>query len=94
MKKEIFQYIEFQDLPESFRTVAEIVGIDVARMLIQELGGIAIFIPSFKSLSATQLKYVADNAERNKIALARDLDMSSRHVEKLLKQVNQKDIVE
>lgn len=94
MRKTLIDYVEYDDLPEGFRVVAEVVGIGIARTLIERLGGISIFVPSLKRLSAAQLRYVADNPERNKIALAREMDVSSRHVEKLLKAVNQTETAE
>jgi Mor family transcriptional regulator len=42
--------VEFDDLPTTFRAVAELVGLDVALLLSEKLGGEAVYIPKIESL--------------------------------------------
>lgn len=85
---EIIQMLEVQDLPEHFRIVAEACGIETARILIKELGGISISIPKVSSLRSLIMRYVIKNASISVKQLAKNLDMNERVVANILKQIS------
>lgn len=85
---EIIQMLEVQDLPEHFQIVAETCGIETARILIKELGGISISIPKISSLRSLIMRYVMKNASISVKQLAKDLDMNERVVANILKQIS------
>jgi len=53
--------LEEQDLPENFQIVSETCGIETARILIKELGGITVSIPMVNSLRSLIERYIKEN---------------------------------
>lgn len=84
----IIELLEEQDLPEHFRIVAETCGIETAKILIRELGGINIYIPKFTSLRSLVERYIKVNAEKISIKkIAQELNMSERAVKRILRRL-------
>lgn len=79
--------LEEQDLPEHFQIVAEVCGIETARLLIKELGGITLSIPMVNSLRTLIERYVSENAKVIPIKkIARELGMNERAVAKIVRK--------
>jgi len=86
--EDIIEMLEEQDLPEHFQIVAETCGIETARLLIKELGGITVSIPMVNSLRTLVERYIADNAKEIPIKkIARALGMNERAVANILKKI-------
>ena len=86
--EEIIQMLEEKDLPEHFQIVAEVCGIETARLLIKELGGITLSIPMVNSLRTLIERYVSENAKAIPIKkIARELGMNERAVTNILKKI-------
>ena len=86
--EDIIELLEEHDLPEHFQIVAETCGIETARILIKELGGITVSIPMINSLKSLILRYVSENAkEISTKKIARDLGMNERAVANILKKM-------
>lgn len=85
--EDIIQMLEEQDLPEHFQIVAEVCGIETARLLIKELGGITLSIPMVNSLRTLIERYVSENAKVIPIKkIARELGMNERAVAKIVRK--------
>ncbi|MBM2814404.1 MAG: Mor protein [Ignavibacteria bacterium] len=86
--EDIIEMLEEQDLPEHFQIVAEVCGIETARLLIKELGGITVSIPMVNSLRSLIERYIADNAKEIPIKkIARELGMNERAVARIIKSL-------
>lgn len=91
MNDKVIQILEIQDLPEHFQIVAEACGIETARILIKELGGISLNIPKISSLRSLVERYLVENIAKEPIKkIARDLGMNERAIARILKQVSKK----
>ena len=86
--EDIIKMLEEKDLPEHFQIVAEVCGIETARLLIKELGGITLSIPMINSLRSLIERYVSENAKEIPIKkIARELGMNERAVAKIFKTI-------
>lgn len=89
MASDIFETIELEDLPEDFRLMAEIVGMKIARVLIRDLGGIRIYVPSHRRLGPLveryiRQRYIVDESGRsNVLELASELGMTPDFVRRV-----------
>ena len=71
--------LEEQDLLEYFQIVAEVCGIETARLLIKELGGITVSFTMMTSLRSLLEGYIKENAKEIPIKkIARELGMNAR----------------
>jgi len=87
--EDIIEMLEEQDLPEHFQIVSEVCGIETARLLIKELGGITLSIPMVNSLRTLIERYVSENAKEIPIKkIARELGMNERAVANILRKRN------
>ncbi len=85
--EDIIEMLEEQDLPEHFQIVAEVCGIETARILIKELGGITVSIPMVTSLRSLLERYIKDNVKELPIKkIARELGMNERAVSNILRR--------
>ena len=74
-----FEMLEEQDLLEYFQIVAEVCGIETARLLIKELGGITVSFTMMTSLRSLLEGYIKENAKEIPIKkIARELGMNAR----------------
>ena len=87
--EDIIEMLEEQDLPEHFQIVAETCGIETARLLIKELGGITLNIPMVNSLHTLIKRYIKKNAKEISIKkIARELGMNEKSVGNILKKLS------
>jgi len=87
--EDIIEMLEEQDLPEHFQIVAETCGIETARLLIKELGGITVSIPMMTSLRSLLERYIKENVKEIPIKkIARELGMNERAVANILRKRN------
>jgi hypothetical protein len=88
---DIFSMMKAQDLPEHFRIVSETCGIETARTLVRELGGITISIPKLTSLKPLLARYIKGNMDEVSIKkIARDLGMNERAIANTVKRITDK----
>jgi hypothetical protein len=89
--EDIIELLEEQDLPEHFQIVAETCGIETARILIKELGGITVSIPMVNSLRSLIERYIKENIKEIPIKkIARELGMNERAVGNIIKKIANK----
>lgn len=81
------EYLEESDLPEHFRIVSELCGIDLAKTLIERLGGTSISIPKPTRIESIVIKYVKDNKDKCDKRLATELELSERTIKRLTKKL-------
>lgn len=80
--EEAFQDMKYDDLPEQYKFVADCCGLDVAKKLIIEMGGLSINIPIPKSIRPVMSRYAKTSGKSvKKIALA--FQCSERYVKRL-----------
>ena len=85
--EDIIELLEEQDLPEHFQIVAETCGIETARILIKELGGITVSIPMVNSLRYLIERYIKENIKEIPIKkIARELGMNERAVANIMRK--------
>jgi len=90
--QDIIELLEKQDLPEHFQIVVETCGIEIAKILIKELGGITINIPMLNSLRSLIERYIKVNANEMSIKkIARELNMNERVVINIAKRIMNND---
>jgi hypothetical protein len=86
-KKGINGNLVEKDLREHFQIVSEVCGIETARLLIKELGGITVSIPMMTSLRSLFERYIKENVKYIPIKkIARELGMNERAVGKIIKR--------
>lgn len=86
--EDIIEMLEEKDLPEHFQIVAEVCGIETARLLIKELGGISLSIPMVNSLRSLIERFISENSSVISIKkIARELGMNERAVAKIFKSI-------
>ena len=86
--EDIIELLEEQDLPEHFQIVALTCGIETARILIKELGGITVSIPMVNSLRSLIERYIKENIKEIPIKkIARELGMNDRAVGNILRRL-------
>ena len=86
--EDIIKMLEEKDLPEHFQIVAEVCGIETARLLIKELGGISLSIPMVNSLRSLIERFISENSSVISIKkIARELGMNERAVAKIFKSI-------
>lgn len=91
IKEDILKHLELSDLPENFRIVAEVCGMDVAKALINELGGIYINIPQITSMKNLIRKYcntvAQTHPQKTKQQLAKEIGLNERTIQKIIKSL-------
>lgn len=89
MNEEVVKYIEFDDLPPDMQEVAEVLGIEAARTLISECGGMRLQIPMPKSVKPAIKKYVTVHIKKLTVRqIARRLNFTERYVSSIVKNDN------
>ena len=85
---DVINILEEKDLPEHFQIVAETCGIETARILIKELGGITVSIPMLTSLRPLLERYIRDNVNDIPIKkIAWELGMNERAVKNIFNKL-------
>ena len=89
MKKiDVINSIGINDLPEHFSIVAETCGIETARLLIKELGGLTVSIPKKTSLRKLIERLIHENYDEYSIQnIARELGMSDRAIGNKMRKI-------
>jgi hypothetical protein len=85
IKNDILQHLDYDDLPENFKIVAEVCGIDVAKQLITELEGIYINVPKITSMRTLVERYCKSHPELNQKKLARKLGLNERTISNIIR---------
>lgn len=90
LEQELIEIIAVEDLPESFQIVAEICGLETAKKLIAELGGIRIDIPRAKNLRRTIARRLVNEPNLDIRRVAIELNVSVPFIKKLISQYSNK----
>jgi hypothetical protein len=86
IKREISRYIDKHDLPREYQIIAETVGLDIAQLLISEVGGLQVQIPNIKLMKKAIKKYIAEHGRENinYKQLALEIPCTEKYLRKLL----------
>ena len=88
---DVINMLEEKDLPEHFQIVAETCGIETARLLIKELGGITVSIPMLTSLRLLLERYIKSNVNDIPVKkIAWELGMNERAVANMMRKNSDK----
>lgn len=83
--EELLNELTEDDLPEHYRIVAETCGMDVAKTLIKELGGLQILIPNPRKMTCVK-RFVVKNKDRYTVqTMARGIGISERAIYNIIK---------
>ena len=82
IQEEAFKELEYNDLPEEYRIVAELCGMEIAVTLIKNLGGLCINIPTPRRMNGMIGRFAKNNPAISAKKIARALDCSERHVKR------------
>ena len=89
--KEIANHIQYSDLSDGMKLLAERTDIDTVRMLIAERPYETIYIPNIASFRPAHKRYIAEKmrVERslNLRQIAYQLNMSVRYLQSIIKEV-------
>lgn len=89
MSSNIFATLGPDDLPDDFRLIAEVIGMESASVLIEKLAGLRFYIPSHKRLRAAIERYIhshyriSSSGRSNAAELARELGVTSDFVRRV-----------
>lgn len=84
MESEFSSTLELADLPEDMQLVARVAGIEVARLIMEKLGGSRLYVPLVSRVSRpaiirfVQARYNVDDGRHNLKALARAIGIRER----------------
>lgn len=81
--KSPYNLIEFNDLTDDLKLLAEVIGIENVRKLISRYSGIQLHIPRLTHLKGFCESYIEDNINVNNTVLAFRLDSSSEFVKNI-----------
>ncbi len=91
MKTDIFEQIEFEDLTEDLKMLAEACGLDTVRKMLKFFGGLNFYIPKISRLDKFILKYLSQNKEKSQKQIARELNVSEYFL-RVLQKRNRKSV--
>ncbi|SCH01759.1 Uncharacterized conserved protein [uncultured Clostridium sp.] len=78
--------VSLDDIPESFRELAEIIGIDAFKKLVINYGGTSMYVPVKESISrSVRDKILKDTFDGNYKKSASTYRISESHVRRILK---------
>lgn len=86
MKTEIFEEIEFEDLTEDLKMLAEACGLETVRKILKHFGGLNFYIPKISRLDKFILKYISKNKDKSQKQIARELNVSEYFLRVLQKR--------
>src|SRR5690606_7793250 len=86
---DILDLLEIEDLPEAMQLVAQLMGIDTVKAMIRECGGIQFYVPTLNRTQTLLYRYIKTKGVitlRDKQALARDLGVTSRYLDDIVRK--------
>lgn len=89
---EFISTIELHDLPRDMQLVARIIGLEGAVLLMQNLDGVELYIPSLKGLTSAMQRYVKTRLVRDEDGalnvhdVSRQIGVTPRHVRRLARE--------
>lgn len=83
MLNDIFEQIEYEDLTDDLRLIADAMGIDVLRNLMKNLQGVYFYVPRVAHLDKFILRYMQNNPDKTFKEIALDLGVSTQYLWKI-----------
>lgn len=78
--------ISVDDIPESFRDIVEVVGIESFCKIVKSFGGMSLYIPrEEKLLKPVRDKMIRESKSSDYRMLCREFGLSESHLRKILK---------
>lgn len=94
MKQNILELLSKEDLSTDMRRLADCVGLDRVKKIIEEFDGERIDIPGKRTIGRLRERYIKQHFRidpdggDNRRSLARDLDVSIRWVERTITRIH------
>jgi|YNPBryulayer2012_1023412.scaffolds.fasta_scaffold07722_4 Mor family transcriptional regulator len=90
MKKEVVQQIRYEELPAELSLIADCCGLEAVHKLIMNMHGVSFYIPRISRIYKFVERYIEENWNRPSQELAKDLNLSVSHVNRLRKSIMKK----
>lgn len=90
--EKILEHLEYDDLNEDMKEVADMVGMEVVKGMLKVWDGMRINIPSINQMDGVLIRYLSHRKPdcKNLRKLAKEIGRTERHVIKLLKRAETK----
>ena len=89
MSEELVKLVEFDDLSEDMKEVAEVLGIEAVRTLIKDCGGLRFQVPTYRSIKPAMRKYIHNSKCKLTVRqIARRINVSERYVKNIIANDN------
>jgi len=85
-EKDIFSKVEYQDLTEDLKLIADSCGIETVRALLRYCAGISIYIPRIARLDKFILRYIQENSSKPFKLIASELGVTEQFIKKLFRE--------
>lgn len=79
---EIYEQIKEEELPPDMQMVADVCGIEAARKMLKEMSGMSVYIPKMSKIAPFIKRYLRENPDKSRKALARTLKVSELYLKK------------
>lgn len=85
----VFEEIEYEELTEDLKLIADVCGIESVRNMLKELSGTYFYVPKISRLDDFVIKYIKRNNDKSKKEIARSLNVSEQYLRTLIKRKKQ-----
>ncbi|GAB1370727.1 hypothetical protein MASR1M45_07890 [Candidatus Kapaibacterium sp.] len=82
--KDIYQEINYDELTDDIRIIADVTGIDNVRMMLKHLGGLSFYIPKITAFNKFIQRYADTNSDKTLKEIAISLNVSEQYLRKML----------
>ena len=87
MSKSLLDFLELEDIPEGSKDVAEIIGLETFKELVQYFGGTTIYIPKYDCITRNARNRVIERTFKGDFnRTAKEYRLSTGHVRRILKK--------
>jgi hypothetical protein len=83
---DLYEKLDYEDLTPDIRLLADVCGIDSARLILKNLAGLQFYIPKITSFEGFVYKYLVENKHKNNKEIARDLEVSEAYIKTVKKR--------
>lgn len=87
MKKDKYDYIEYDDLNIYLQDIADMVGMVVLREMIRQLQGLQIYIPAFNRIRPAVNRLISENQHLSSHEIAIKFNLSETFIKKIQKEL-------
>lgn len=86
MKKNPLNDIEETELTDDLKVIADVIGMDMVRIMLENFQGLSFYIPRLTRLDKFVERYILQNSERPLKMIAKELNVSEQFLRDLEKR--------